>query len=329
MTYVGGLQVVSIYLVLGIAADDIFVFVDAWRQSASLPESVFKGDKKKRMAYAFRRACRAMAVTSSTTSVAFFANVFSPVMPIKSFGILSGVIIPLNYLFVVVFMPPAVIHYESKLQNKCCCCINMSKKNEKTKDYEEETVAKSELEKPSKVELFFEHKWPKFIEKAKFAILAVALVWTIFAGIMASKIGPQTEDEQFISPDNPILKVFTIQQDQFKQYGDFRTKIYFVWGIEDVDRSEETAWDVEYLGTPIYDPNFQPWQPESQQYLSDFCDEVEKQTFVEDDDIDCWIRNFKTFLGAKPFPVPTKAEFAAEFAAWMQTGAGIRAAALN
>ena len=82
VSYFGTLQIISIYIVLGIAADDIFVFIDAWRQSQNVNKDVFQDDKKKRMAYAFRRGVRAMAVTSSTTSVAFLANVFSPLMEI-------------------------------------------------------------------------------------------------------------------------------------------------------------------------------------------------------------------------------------------------------
>ena len=31
VSYFGGLQVIAIFLVIGIAADDIFVFVDAWK----------------------------------------------------------------------------------------------------------------------------------------------------------------------------------------------------------------------------------------------------------------------------------------------------------
>jgi predicted RND superfamily exporter protein len=31
VTYFSSLQVIAIYIVLGIAADDIFVFYDAWR----------------------------------------------------------------------------------------------------------------------------------------------------------------------------------------------------------------------------------------------------------------------------------------------------------
>ena len=123
VTYVGSLQVIAIYMVLGIAADDIFVFIDAWKRSANLSEEVFQGSKQKRMAYAFRSSARAMAITSSTTSVAFFANIFSPLLPIKTFGIFSGVIIPVNFILVVMFMPPAAIIYEEYIENAYFCCF--------------------------------------------------------------------------------------------------------------------------------------------------------------------------------------------------------------
>lgn len=116
VTYVGALHVGAVYMVLGIAADDIFVFVDAWKRSAYLHPEVFQGKKEKRMAYAFRSSARAMAITSSTTSVAFLANVFSPLLPIRSFGIFSGVIIPVNFILVVLIMPSAVIVFEEYIQ---------------------------------------------------------------------------------------------------------------------------------------------------------------------------------------------------------------------
>jgi len=128
VTFFNSLHTLVIFIVLGIAADDIFVFIDAWRQSEKIKQ--FNGDKKKRMAYAWRRAVRAIAVTSSTTSVAFIANAFSPIMPIKSFGIFAGAIIPMNYILICLIFPAAVIIYEEKIEGKCtlycgrvfCCC---------------------------------------------------------------------------------------------------------------------------------------------------------------------------------------------------------------
>lgn len=74
--YFGFLQVIIVYIVLGIAADDIFVFYDAWVQSKHIDPKIIDSQER-RLAYSFRRAVRAMAITSSTTSVAFFANIIS------------------------------------------------------------------------------------------------------------------------------------------------------------------------------------------------------------------------------------------------------------
>ena len=128
VTYYSNLHSLVIFIVLGIAADDIFVFIDAWRQSRFIKEF----DTKQRMSYAWKRAVRAMAVTSSTTSVAFLANSFSPIMPIKAFGIYAAIIIPANYLLVVFIFPPCVIFYEKHFENKCnpLCCKNKVEEDE-------------------------------------------------------------------------------------------------------------------------------------------------------------------------------------------------------
>ena len=88
------------------------------------------------MAYSYRRASRAMLVTSSTTSVAFLANVFSQLMPIRAFGIYSSIIVVINYILVVTILPPATIWYERYLEGLstkifyfvCCPCKKRVKK---------------------------------------------------------------------------------------------------------------------------------------------------------------------------------------------------------
>jgi predicted RND superfamily exporter protein len=79
-------------------------------------------DKKRRLAYSFRRGVRAMTVTSATTAAAFYANLVSPIMPIRAFGVFAGTLIPVNFFLVVIMMPPAVIYYEAHLRHKVCCC---------------------------------------------------------------------------------------------------------------------------------------------------------------------------------------------------------------
>ena len=81
------------------------------------------------MTYAWRRAVRAIAVTSGTTTVAFLANILSPQMPIQSFGIYAAVIIPANFVLIVMMFPPAVIIYEKYLAKFKCCCFCLKKEH--------------------------------------------------------------------------------------------------------------------------------------------------------------------------------------------------------
>jgi protein dispatched 1 len=117
--YFGYLQIIAIFLVCGIAADDIFVFNDAWKQS----EYFIQNDKRRRMAYAFRRSSRTMSITSLTTAAAFYSNVISPIMPIRAFGIFAGTLIPINFLLVILMMPAAVTLYEENFKYRFCFCM--------------------------------------------------------------------------------------------------------------------------------------------------------------------------------------------------------------
>lgn len=57
-----------------------------------------------------------MFVTSSTTCVAFLANYFSPIMPIKAFGIFAAIIIPVNYILVIWIFPALIILEENYIR---------------------------------------------------------------------------------------------------------------------------------------------------------------------------------------------------------------------
>lgn len=117
-----------------------------------------------------------MAVTSSTTSVAFFANLFSPLMPIKSFGIFAGVIIPVNYVLVVTFLPTFITIYEKNLLFGKFC----NKKVQKIQP------AEGNIQEMSKTEKFFKNQWNNAIMKIKWQIVALTTIWCIFATYRAA-----------------------------------------------------------------------------------------------------------------------------------------------
>lgn len=121
--YTSNLHMVLVFIVIGLAADNFFVFADAWRQSATVDDKIIGDNMHRRMAYTVRRAARAMLVTSSTTAGAFLANSFSPIMPIKSLGIYGGIIVPVNAIMVLVLFPPATIAYEIYVKPLCRCRV--------------------------------------------------------------------------------------------------------------------------------------------------------------------------------------------------------------
>ncbi len=119
--YLGNIQILSIFIVLGVGADDVFVFFDAWRQSETLrARSGRDGGNTAttlaRVTYTSERASWAVFVTSVTTMMAFAATAMSEVMPIAAFGILSATMIFVLFVVNVLFFPPALVLYERRLK---------------------------------------------------------------------------------------------------------------------------------------------------------------------------------------------------------------------
>lgn len=70
------------------------------------------------MAYTFRRASTSLLATSSTTAFAFMSNGFSSLMPISAFGWFAFVIIPINYILIVLYFPAFLIVYENSIRDR-------------------------------------------------------------------------------------------------------------------------------------------------------------------------------------------------------------------
>ena len=155
---------------------------------------------EKRLRYSFRRAARAMAITSSTTAVAFFANGLSSIQHIQVFGIFAGIIVPLNYFLVIMVFPPAVVWYEENIIAKvtddcgnpvmdemgneqykrpmCICWGRFKKKKEIELDEDGKPLAKL-----SRTERFFDEKINWFVGHPiiRLSIIAFSLLIYGFA----------------------------------------------------------------------------------------------------------------------------------------------------
>ena len=70
----GVLNIVSVFVIIGIGVDDVFVFLNTFKQSAKLKDL---DTVHKRLTHTIIIAGKATFFTSITTSVAFFANAIS------------------------------------------------------------------------------------------------------------------------------------------------------------------------------------------------------------------------------------------------------------
>ena len=96
---------------LGVGADDLFVFTDAFKQTARLPPHI-STSLPNRIAVAYERASGSVFNTSFTTAVAFLATAVSPVMPLGAFGIFSAIAIMINYFLVCTWWPCVLVVWE-------------------------------------------------------------------------------------------------------------------------------------------------------------------------------------------------------------------------
>jgi hypothetical protein len=109
------LNYIGIFVAVGIGADDIFVYTDAWAQGAVLlPPDCPLSD---RIAWTLQRAGSAMFLTSFTTSMAFLTNVVNSVVPMQLFGIFMALMVFFDYIYTVTWFPCAVTVYHTYIEH--------------------------------------------------------------------------------------------------------------------------------------------------------------------------------------------------------------------
>lgn len=113
-----------LFIVLAIGADDIFVFMDAYKISAGKGPEVL-GSFETRMSWVYRRAVSAMLITSTTTFIAFLTVLTIPLASARSFGIFAAFVILFDYLLVMTLFSTSVVIYHDRFEsnnNFCCGC---------------------------------------------------------------------------------------------------------------------------------------------------------------------------------------------------------------
>ena len=97
---IGLLNIISLFVIVGIGVDDVFVFINTFRLAHQ-----HENDVHARLVYTIKTAGITTLFTSVTTATAFFANVPSQLPAIHDFGLFMGVLVVVCYLITVLSMP--------------------------------------------------------------------------------------------------------------------------------------------------------------------------------------------------------------------------------
>ena len=301
-------SVLALYIVLAIGADDVFVFVDAYKQSYYLGSEVNQS-LVHRMSWVYRRAGLAMLITSLTTCSAFVASaVSSPIPELQNFGIFAASVIAIDYLLVMTFLCANTIIFHNYLEMKpglcCACCDDCFVKKDSWKcskggctalcamdkvhvdDLRSTAIAASgkaeKLGKKSYSVRFFEDEFPfnMIIKRLPTRLLSMALmiVLLILACISAGRLAPQTSTENFL-PDNHPFQINIAANDEFEAANtDSTVEINMVWGFKEAEPIDQTGvsliFDADFKGKVNYASGFE-LTPEAQTAILDVCDVLE------------------------------------------------------
>ena len=115
------LNTLCIFIVIAIGADDIFVFMDAYKQSASKGPEV-NSSLETRMSWVYRRSGSAMLLTTITTCCAFLVTLLTPIASTRSFGIFASFVIFFDYVLVMTLFCTSVVIYHNVFEGKPGCC---------------------------------------------------------------------------------------------------------------------------------------------------------------------------------------------------------------
>lgn len=263
--YFSFLNTLCLFIVAAIGADDIFIFMDAFKHSANQDSSVLES-LESRMSWVYRRAGVAMAITSATTCSAFLCTLITPLVGVRAFGVFAAIVIFIDYVLVMTLFCTSVVIYHNKFEKKSCfhpcmnCCKSIDPSSTQKALESAELYPENQSLDNDKIGAFFRNKVAIIVlQPWSRAILAIAFIsWLVAAVMYTIKLEPTRETEQFLNEDHPLQKSFSILGNAFSTAEeDEGLMIYFTWGVKNVDRSGvNQLLNPDYLGTPTFYDDF-------------------------------------------------------------------------
>lgn len=104
VTKVSLMMCLSVFILIGIGSDMLFVYTDFWTQSLT-----YSRDPQVRVRFVYTQAASSTAATTFTTAMSFYANLASALRPLREFGFFMGTCVSLAWLLVFLAYPSLLV----------------------------------------------------------------------------------------------------------------------------------------------------------------------------------------------------------------------------
>eukprot|EP00549_Striatella_unipunctata_P025511 CAMPEP_0118725018 /NCGR_PEP_ID=MMETSP0800-20121206/32911_1 /TAXON_ID=210618 ORGANISM="Striatella unipunctata, Strain CCMP2910" /NCGR_SAMPLE_ID=MMETSP0800 /ASSEMBLY_ACC=CAM_ASM_000638 /LENGTH=846 /DNA_ID=CAMNT_0006633679 /DNA_START=84 /DNA_END=2624 /DNA_ORIENTATION=+ len=291
--YLGVLNLISIYIILGIGVDDIFVFCDQWNHNA--------GTKRLdlRLQQTWSTAAKNLFTTSCTTFVSFMSNAASAFPAVATFGLFSALMIIVKYVAIITFFPAAYTMYWTHIRDQywfdhpsklCCFCCGKKDKKETTNEDDEgaegEIEAKStggeveHIEEESKLVTFFRETWAPYMVRFRYIVIVIFAAIMIGAIILALGLEPDEESPNTLQDDNNYVQEQKVLLKYFARAENPRNiEVHWISGIDPDDPIDRSGTDdtntTDYGTTNFVDcSSYDPTTSEAQVYSLNTCHDM-------------------------------------------------------
>ena len=276
--FFGIFHVLSVFIILGIGADDVFVFYDAWLQ-AGLQRIEIRDSSSKRLSFAYRRSITAILITSATTAFSFISASATPLLAMHTFGLYSALLVVFNFIIVCTLLPAAVLVWENYYRYIPVCCLRYHhEKSQKSVVDPFAIVSTEALPSQGLVERAFKNYWAPAVthKKGKFVIIGCFAVLVIVFLIGAVQLEVDKEATKIWKPGTNWQDFSEFNSKKMKQSKESaRVQVIIIWGVQNQDRSNcGGATDYKCDGVINWDDSFDLNPKPAQLEMLQLCNEI-------------------------------------------------------
>ncbi|XP_030756335.1 protein dispatched-like [Sitophilus oryzae] len=284
------MNMLTLIICIGIGADDTFIFCKIWQVNKK--DQANENNISVIMSKTFYHAFTSMFVSMLTTAVAFWGSYVSCVTAISCFSIFAGTAIIVNFFLMVTWFPAGIVIWEqfcvSRLVCRCyfvaalgqfMCCFKSRWNLSPTFCKCLSAAWKGKKQFLTKTIINLKYFWTLL-----FTILALASTVVVF--VYPRLRLPNSRDFQLFSSDHLFEKYdfmykdkFWFKRDKGEWVNDYKLPLRFVFGVKSVDNGNHL--NPSDLGVVEYDLNFDMADPESQEWLRNFCLNLRQQSFYQ------------------------------------------------